>query len=75
MDPVASAEGDRPHGILRQVITEFQIGIIEEANQLLPNSKGISAGLASSAARQYRLAHPEDVSADFVEQRRSLLVA
>jgi hypothetical protein len=75
VDPVAAAKGDRPHGVFRQVVTELQFGMIEEAYQFFPNGKRVSAGLAGSAAGQPCLAHIEYVIADFVEQRRSLLVA
>jgi len=48
VDPVAAADGNGPYGVLGKVIAELQFGIIEEANQLLPNSKRVSAGLAGS---------------------------
>ena len=75
VDPVAAAESDRPHGILRKVVAELQFWIIEEANQLLPNGKRVSAGLPGSALGQHRLAHLEDVRVDLGDQRRSLLMA
>jgi len=75
VDPVATAEGGRPHGILRQVVTELQFGIIEEAYQSFPNGKRESACLVGSAAGQHCPAHIEYVSADFIELRRSLLMA
>jgi len=68
VDPVASAEGDRPHGVLRKVVAELQFGIIEEAGQLYPNSKSVSAGLAGSTTGQSRLAHLDDMSEDFSER-------
>src|SRR5215469_224328 len=38
MDPVASADGDGPHGVLGEVVAKFQLWIIEEANQSFPNA-------------------------------------
>ena len=50
---------------LRKVVAELQFGIIEEADQLFPNDKSVSAGLAGSATGQHRLVHVDDVGADF----------
>src|SRR6516165_5414645 len=57
MDPVISANCDGPHRVLRKVVAELEFGIIEEADQLIPKSKRVSAGLAGSALGQRRLVH------------------
>ena len=75
MDPVASADGDGPHGVLGEVVAEFQFRIIEEADQPFPYAQRVGAALAGSALGQDRLAHLLDVSADLSQQRRSFFVA
>src|SRR5579863_4709685 len=64
MDPVTSADGDRPHGVLGEVVAEFQFRIIEEADQLLPDAQRVGAALAGSALGQHHLAHLLAVSAE-----------
>jgi len=75
VDPVASSDCYGPHRILGKIVAELQFGMIEEADQLFPNSQRVSAGLAGGAAGQHRLAHLQDVTADIGEQRRSFPVA
>ena len=43
--PVFSTDGDRPHGVLRQVITQLQFGIFQEARELVPQGERVVAGL------------------------------
>lgn len=65
MDPVAPAEGDGPHGVLGEVVAEFQFRIIEEADRSFPDAQCVGTALAGSALGQHRLAHVLDVSVEF----------
>src|SRR6266567_1457067 len=75
VDPVFSTQGHAAHGIFREVVAELQFQIIEEADELFPDSHRVVAGLTGSAFGQHRLTHLQDVSADLGEKRRGLLVA
>ncbi len=75
MDPVGSAQGDGTHRIFGKIVAQFQFWMVEEACQPRPDRQRVTASLARSALGQHRLAHRQDVTADLVEQRRSLLLS
>src|SRR6266567_1498794 len=45
VDPVFSTQGYAAHGVFRQVVAKFQLGIIEEADQRFPDAQRVAAGL------------------------------
>ena len=75
VDPVFSANRNGPHRILGEVGAELQFGVIEEADQPVPDAKCVAACLAGGALGQHGVAHRQDVSADLVQQRGSFLLA
>ena len=74
VDPVFAASGYRAHRIFRQVVAKLQLRMIEEMREALPKRERVAARLARFAAGQRRLACGQDVLADLIKQRRSLLV-
>jgi hypothetical protein len=49
MDPVGSAQGDRPHRVLGYIVAYLEFGMVEEPDQPFPDGQRIAAGLAGSA--------------------------
>jgi hypothetical protein len=43
VDPVLAAQRHRPHRVLRQVVAQLQLGILQEARELPPEGKGCSS--------------------------------
>ena len=52
MYPISSSDCDRPHGVLRQAITQLQFGIFQEPVELLPQRERVVAGLGRCTSRQ-----------------------
>jgi hypothetical protein len=74
MDPIFSSDCDRPHRVLRQVSTQLQFRIFQEAREFVPQSKRVVAGLGQCAPRQCRGACDFDLLLDHTQQRSRLLL-
>jgi len=51
MDPVLSAQSYRAHRVLRQVVAQFQLGILQEARELSPERERVVRRFAQRAGR------------------------
>ncbi len=69
MQPIPSTKSHRTHGILRQVSTQLQFGIFQEAGELLPQCERVMASLAKCAGGQCNGLRCLDFVADSIDKR------
>src|SRR5664280_940533 len=69
--PIATTNCYRAHRVLSDVVAQLQLWIVEKARELVPQPKGVGAGLAEWTRRKRRSACSFDLHLDFSEHRRS----
>jgi hypothetical protein len=73
--PIATANRHRAHGVLREVVAQFQLWIVEEAREFVPQPKGVGRCLAEWTRRECRSAGRLDLRLEFCEHQRSPFLA
>jgi len=68
MNPVLPAQRDQTDRVLRQVGTQFQHRVFQEAGELLPLHEGVARRLPQRTGRQGSVASGLDFSADGLHQ-------
>src|ERR1039458_7275213 len=68
VDPVLPTKSHRAHRVLRQVVAQFQLGILQEARELPPERECVVRRLAQGAGRQGSVAGCLDLHADYLQQ-------
>src|ERR1017187_5214325 len=65
---IIPTKSHRAHRVLRQVVAQFQLGILQEARELPPERECVVRRLAQGAGRQGSVAGCLDLHADYLQQ-------
>src|SRR5208282_1351513 len=68
VDPVLPAQRHRTHGVLRQVVAQLQLRVLQEARELFPLRERVVCRLPQRTRRQASIAGCLDFPADYLHQ-------